>query len=320
MTTPVTRNPFRIQLDSSGILKELWRGFQVVSGLNRGGRNFPVFPDDRFLVSYPRSGNTWTRFLVANLLFPGREVSFLDIDYLIPDVLNINRRELAKIPRPRLIKSHEYFDPRYKKIIYIVRDPRDVVVSYYYFHLKQGFISDGYPMEEFVNRFISGNVDPIFASWGQNVISWMGTSFNRKDFLLLRYEDMKLNTVAELTRIAEFLGISVNLSKISRAVELSSAERMRNLEKRDEYQWIGTRKRRKDIRFVRNAKSGEWRTALTESQVAKIESVWGPLMRSLGYDLVSTPTITHTTLPNLIATTESSRSFFSEESATRCVF
>jgi hypothetical protein len=93
-------------------------------------------------------------------------------------VININRRKLAKVPRPRLIKSHEYFDPRYKKVIYIVSDPRDVVISYYYFHLKQRFIEDGYPMERFVSRFVSGDVDPIFASWGENVAGWIATRLN----------------------------------------------------------------------------------------------------------------------------------------------
>ncbi|MGB6874403.1 MAG: sulfotransferase domain-containing protein [Candidatus Acidiferrales bacterium] len=289
MREATPKAPFRIQWDNSGALKEIWRGIQVVTGLNRGGRSFPVFLDDRFLVSYPRSGNTWTRFLIANLLFPNQEVSFLNLDYLIPDVLNINRRELAKIPRPRLIKSHEYFDPRYKKVIYIVRDPRDVVVSYYYFHLKQGYINDGYPMEKFVTRFVSGDVDPIFASWGENVASWIATSFNRQGFLLLRYEDMKADTAFELARIADFLKISTDPEKLKWAVELSSADRMRELERRDEHRWIGTRKRRKDVRFIRTAISGAWKGILTESQVTQIESTWGALMRSLRYDLVTAP-------------------------------
>src|SRR5690349_8047723 len=104
-------------------LSKIKNNVKITLGLHRGGWSLHVFSDDRFLVSYPRSGNTWTRFLTANLLFPDREVSFLNIDHLIPDVLNVDRRTLAGIPRPRLIKSHEYFDPRYRRVIYIVRDP-----------------------------------------------------------------------------------------------------------------------------------------------------------------------------------------------------
>jgi len=97
--------PIRGQWENPGLIRKIRGGVTTLLGLNRGGRNFRVFPDDTFLVSYPRSGNTWTRFLIANLLFQDQEVSFMNIDYLIPDVININRRELAKIPRPRLITS-----------------------------------------------------------------------------------------------------------------------------------------------------------------------------------------------------------------------
>ena len=264
---------------------DLVEGFKILLGLNRGGRNFKIYPDDRFLISYPRSGNTWTRFLVANLLFSESEVSFLNIDYLVPDVINITQRELDRIPRPRLIKTHHYFDPRYKKVIYIVRDPRDVVVSYYYFHLKQGFITDGYPMSKFVERFVSGEVDPTYASWGENVASWIATRFRKQDFLLLQYEKMKTKTVSELAKVADFLEIPYDAARLSAAVEKSTAERMRDLEKRDEDRWIGTRAKRKDVRFVRTAVTGGWRSALNSEEVSSIESAWGPLMQSLGYDL-----------------------------------
>jgi hypothetical protein len=264
-------------------------GVRKLFGLNRGGRNFPVYPDDRFLVSYPRSGNTWTRFLIANLLFPDLEVSFLNIDHLIPDVININRRELAKIPRPRLIKSHEYFDPRYKKVIYIVRDPRDVVISYYYFLLKQGFIKDSDSLETFVQRFVDGDVDPEFASWNENVLSWVSIRMGRPGFLLLRYEDLKAKPTHELARAAEFLGIQRSSESLTRAANLSSVERMRELETRDENKWIGTRAKRKDIRFVRTALAGGWRSTLSDNDVAKIENAWGPLLKTLGYQLVTEP-------------------------------
>lgn len=263
--------------------RDLTTGVRKVFGLNRGGRNFSVYPDDRFLVSYPRSGNTWTRFLIANLLFRDREVSFLNIDHLIPDVININRRELAKIPRPRVIKSHEYFDPRYKKVIYIVRDPRDVVISYYYFHLKQGYIQDGYPVGKFSQRFVEGDVDPFFASWGENVMSWVATRGGRPGFLLLKYEDMKADPIRELAKVGDFLGIPYGSESLTRAVEMSSAERMRELEKRDENLWIGTRTKRKDVRFVRTATTGGWRTILSADQVSRIEMAWGPVMKALGY-------------------------------------
>lgn len=299
MDSPQIETAFRKRWENPSTLQRVKGGVKALLGLNRGGRNFPVYPDDRFLVSYPRSGNTWTRFLIANLLYGDREVSFLNIDYLIPDVLNINRRALAKIPRPRLIKSHEYFDPRYKKVIYIVRDPRDVVISYYYFYLKQGFMQDGYPLDNFIRQFVEGDVDPEYASWGENVMSWIATRRGEPGFLLLRYEDMKADPVMELAKVGKFLEIQFDSERLERAVQSSSAERMRELEKRDENRWIGTRAKRKDVRFIRTAASGGWRTLLKEEQVALIENAWGPVMKTLDYDLAVIPKVSDNSEPKL---------------------
>ena len=52
-------------------------------------RELTVFPSDVFLVSYPRSGNTWFRFLVANALHPETEVSFASIPRLVPDIYDL---------------------------------------------------------------------------------------------------------------------------------------------------------------------------------------------------------------------------------------
>src|SRR5438046_5865734 len=94
--------------------------------LQRPGRNFSVYADDTFLVSYPRSGNTWTRFLIANLLHPEIEVGFANIESLVPDTAALSSRTLKRVSRPRVLKSHQYFDPRYTNVVYVVRDPRDV--------------------------------------------------------------------------------------------------------------------------------------------------------------------------------------------------
>jgi len=58
---------------------------------------------------------------------------------------------------------------------------------------------------------------------------------------------------------------------------------MRKLESSQNLQWVTTRETRKDIHFVREAKSGQWRTALSEISIAQIESGWGHLMNLVGY-------------------------------------
>src|SRR5271170_2976990 len=95
------------------------RVIKYVLGIDVAGRDLAVYSDDTFIVSYPRSGNTWTRFLVANLVYAGQPVTFANIERLIPDCEALSSRYLKRVARPRIIKSHEYFDPRYKKVIYI---------------------------------------------------------------------------------------------------------------------------------------------------------------------------------------------------------
>jgi hypothetical protein len=263
---------------------------RYVFGTDKAERNFAVYPDDTFIVSYPRSGNTWTRFLIANLMFPGESVSFSNIERLIPDTSSQSNRALKHTPRPRIIKTHQYFDHRYGKIIYIVRDPRDVALSYYDFHRKYRHIADDYPLETWVDEFVRGNlISSDWGSWGENVASWLYTRGQSPGFLLLRYEDMIEHTPRELARIARHFGIEVTSERLNSVVEECSVEHMRELEKLEENDWVATRNHRKDIPFVRVAKAGGWHSALPAPCVAKIESAWGSLMSTLGYELVSEP-------------------------------
>ena len=266
-------------------LKVIW---SYVLGTDRAGRNFAVYPDDTFVVSYPRSGNTWTRFLIGNLVHPDTDVTFTNIETLIPDTSSQSNRALKRTPRPRIIKTHEYFDHRYPKTIYIVRDPRDVALSYYDFQRKYRQIEDGYPLKQYVDDFVHGRlISRDWGTWAENVASWISTRANQQGFLLLRYEDMMHDTVKELARVADFLGIEPTPDRLRQAIERSSADRMRALEKAEENQWVATRKHRKDIPFVRVAKSGGWRQSLPESCVQKIEDAWGDIMMKVGYELIS---------------------------------
>ena len=274
--------------------------FTYITRTDIAGRNFAVYPDDTLIVSYPRSGNTWTRFLIANLIYPHLDVDFTNIERLIPDTTLQSSRALKKIPRPRIVKTHEYFDPRYPKTIYIVRDPRDVALSYYDYHRRNRFIDDSVSLDDFVDRFVSGRLTLVeWGTWAENVASWVFARGNHPSFLLLRYMDVKSNPEKELGRVAKFLNIDADTSRILTAIERSSAERMRKLEKLQYDQWLSTQgyaarrakknRTRKDIPFVGKAMAGGWRDAMPESAVQRIESAWGPIMTALGYELVTVP-------------------------------
>jgi len=280
-------------------------------------RRHEVWTDDIFLVSFPKSGNTWTRFLLGNLMNPDKPVGFADIERVVPDIAVCPRADFRRIRRPRLIKSHDGFDPRYRRVIYIIRDPRDVAVSLYYYAKKVKNIDDSFSLDAFIKRlFVPGR--SYSGTWGENAGSWLvnvtnitefclphngvnphsagfagakmvapGASGHGRKFLLVRYEDLLEDAQAGLRRIAEFLGLEASPERIDQAVARSSADSMRKLESAQNLQWATTRETRKDIPFVRQAKSGQWRTALSANSVAEIESAWGHLMRLTGYELAS---------------------------------
>jgi len=241
-----------------------------------------VFPDDVFIVSYPKSGNTWARFLIGSLYHQNSLVDFLNIEQKVPDIYKNSDSKLLKIKRPRILKSHEYLDPRYKKVIYIVRDPRDVAVSYYHHAIKFGDIAADYPMSRFVTRFIDGEIDP-YGTWYENVASWLHTRGSAENFLMLRYEDLLNNTQHVLIEVAKFLELNINIDVLDGVIEHSSLDSMQRLEQKQSYLWSSTRNIRKDKPFVRVGKSGGWKSELPASSARSIEEKWGSLMSELGY-------------------------------------
>ncbi len=269
------------------MIKRLIAGGKQFLGLNPPGRRVKVFPDDIFLVSYPKSGNTWTRFLLANLVYPEKNPDFSNINALLPDVEIMSKRNLERAHRPRLLKSHQYFDPRYPRVIYVVRDPRDVVLSEYHFDIKRRAIAEDFPRQQFVSRFVRGEVNHPNGTWAENVATWFYTRRGDSRFLLVKYEDLQTQPLEEMGKIARFIGIPPDHERLAFAVKQSSADRMRELEKKQGHLWSSTRDTRQDKPFVRSAKAGGWKAELPEASIVEIESAWGGLMREIGYELAA---------------------------------
>jgi Sulfotransferase domain len=261
---------------------------EVVLAKKPAGRLLTIFPEDIFVVGYVRSGSTWCRFLFGNYIHQDEPVTFANLDARVPSIYSFPDRILRKMPR--VLKSHEYFDPRYPRTIYIVRDPRDVAVSFYFYNLKVRVIPDGYPMEDFVKRLVAAKVvdyADLLGNWEENAMSWVRMRQGSKNFCLIRYEDLLSDPVRELTRASIMLGIEPTPERIERAIKLSSASHMRKLEKSQSEKWVATKGTRQDIPFVREAKSGGWRDKLSEASIRIIEEAWGPSMQELGYELAS---------------------------------
>ena len=105
---------------------------------------------DYYLVSYPRSGNTWVRVLLAELLYKASGDNLRELQYYIPDIYvrtHVNDIINSKF---HIVKSHEKYckAPRkmekYKRVIYLIRDPRDVVLSHHRYHRHLRGYSEGF--------------------------------------------------------------------------------------------------------------------------------------------------------------------------------
>ena len=135
----------------------------------------------------------------------------------------------------------------------------------------------------------------VGARGADHVMSWLCTRQDRPEFLLLRYEDMKREPMAELSRIASFLDrcsfrqIDSSPQSLERTIQMSSPERMRSLERQQGRRWLRLRKEReiKGYVAVRTAVSGGWKSFLPQESVAQIESAWGNIMARLSYSLRS---------------------------------
>jgi hypothetical protein len=98
-TRPSQRETSRLP-NPTKVASKVW---EVVTGKQVAGRGLTVFSDDVFLVSYPRSGNTWTRFLLGNLIYQDEPVTFANIESRIPEIYFNPDHKMRKLPRPRII-------------------------------------------------------------------------------------------------------------------------------------------------------------------------------------------------------------------------
>ncbi len=232
-----------------------------------------VFKDDVFIVSYPKSGNTWARFLLANLLRPrDTTIDFHNVSRFVPEV---GRHEdiLDQLPRPRLIKSHAPRQRRYPRTVLIVRDGRDVYSSYFH-HLHKS-LPEGTTFGEFLRR-----EDHSPCLWGQHTGAWLDQARQASRVLRVRYEDLKSDTLGELTRMAEWIGLDTTPSGLRGAVEAASFENMRRIE--DErgrpYKATGPE------RFVRKGEVGDWVHHFSDEDRAFFKQREGRWLIELGYE------------------------------------
>lgn len=184
--------------------------------------------DDTYLVEFPKSGITWLTFLLAsvNLQKSGiqRAPTFYAINDLIPDIHTSRHLGPAlSFPGHRMIKSHASYNPLYSKVIYLVRDPRDVMASYYAFMSKLGWYQDT------LSAMLR---DPHFGieAWCNHAQGWLTQTRPSVSFTVLRYEDLRSDTFNCLKKLYRLLGYEIEESILKNAIEISSFIKMKENE------------------------------------------------------------------------------------------
>lgn len=227
----------------------------LISKNNASQKQFflKIYDDDMFLVSYPKSGNTWLRFLIGNYITDGN-CNLDNVRTIIPPIDRKIDIEYDKLKRPRIFKSHFLYRREFKNVIYITRDPRDVAVSYYFYNLRRMNMDKDTSFSEFVEMFNSGNLG--FCSWKTHVNSWLN---NKKDRLLLvKYEDLHSNPIRELEKIVKFMDLEVVPEKLIKAVNESSFDKLSSNEK-EKGKWApGNAIIDERFRFFRYGKPGDY--------------------------------------------------------------
>ena len=243
---------------------------------------FVFKPDDVVIVSYPKSGSTWLRFIIANLLNKTfaksyEEVDFLRMQLIVPEISSDacrNGANFATLPSPRVMRSHGLYNRNFPNVIYILRDPRDTLLSYYY-HFKKFHHFDGTLLD-----FLQSDARKV--EWDQHVNSWIFQNPSLGNLCMVRYEDMLKHTFVEVEKVVRFAGLNRTPADIHDAVSRSGFNKLRELEEKKGLGYVNDQN--KDIRFIREGKNGAWQERFGCAEKTFVKEKLGTILIRTGYE------------------------------------
>ena len=273
-----------------------------------------------WISSYPKSGNTWIRYFLSNYFynkerlksefdilnnitkFPPQNylMKFANKEELINNAYDVSKywflvqEQITKTNKKFLfIKNHNALvsvegrnltDEKYSlAFIYIVRDPRDIAVSY------SNFDKD-LSINKAIERLISKNLycqiskkNPydieVLGSWKFNYFSWKN-GMSTIPRILIRYEDLVNNTFETKLKLINFLskitGSFVDKNHINFCIDQSDFKRLKSLEGDKSFPESSNK-------FFNSGQIGQWKTKLSVEQIKKIEDFCKVEMKELGY-------------------------------------
>ena len=232
---------------------------------------------DVFIIGYPKSGNTWISNLIAGALF-GIDTQFLPdklTKILVPSPLT---KFYNRILDFTCFSSHDMPDKRFKRVIHLVRDGRDVMASYFAYSKNLGYSSDIYDFMAQIGNNSHGK-------WHEHTEAWIDNPYNA-DLIRVKYEDIINKPLDSLRNICDFLEIERPDDLLNRCISGNSFAQM---QRKERVFGFFNKKWPSEKPFFRKGKIGSYATELPISAIEQFEAESKHTLEKLGYSLFENP-------------------------------
>ncbi|XP_067458649.1 amine sulfotransferase-like [Thunnus thynnus] len=265
------------------------KNFKLIRGIHNPDDveqiyNLDIRDSDVFVVTYPKSGTIWMQQILRLLDAKGdvtaiRKLnSYFNAD-LIPWIeVNDSRQTFITAPSPRLRVSHlpyqlmpSALSQKRGKVIYVARNPKDVLVSYFYFHKIATMLETPKDFHDFFEKFMKGEV--FGCSWFEHIRTW----YSHKDdmnMLFITYEEMIQDLQSAVERISLFLGKELTDEQLTNVVKYSTFNNMKKIPQANYEQISLDLLNHNQGTFMRKGIIGDWKNHFTVAQNERFDEVF----------------------------------------------
>ncbi|XP_071955669.1 amine sulfotransferase-like [Antedon mediterranea] len=237
--------------------------------------NFKVREDDVFVLTYPKAGTHWAQELVNNIFCEGNKDRVKE-DYgsssaILPIEFfdTCEKFDSCSTEKPRVIMTHAPVDVLPKqvlegkgKVVFVIRNPKDSAVSYWHFLLERHFLKEYEEWGSFFEEYLK--TDMMYGNWFDYNLPYYEQHRNKKNFLFLTYEEMKLDHKGCVVRICDFLSRPLSEEQLDKVVENTTFSSMKATKQK--------------FNVTRKGIVGDWKSRFTVAQNKRFDAIYNQRM------------------------------------------